>query len=384
LITNTGKNILAKYLVGQAPAYASYLALGVGKTPIETGEPFEDYSQQRSLDFEVLRVPISSRGYVYDDDGTANIVFLGELPSDQRYEFTELGVFSAKSNPAAGSLDGRMLFTFSESERWEYHDDVLATGIETILSPLYLEENASIVAVPNIVFRTNTDNALFDSDIRLDRYERARFLDRVLVVRGNMSELEYRGGRLLPKETDENGYYASHIHLTGVSPNFNQNSPRDDLRLAFSVIDKEVGPESQEAAIESVKILLEFASTDSINPENFARIEIDLGNEDVIFAENRYIVTRTTLEDLIKSTGFTWNTINVVKVYVSVFETGGVLSDNFYVCFDGLRFENVTAESPLYGLTGYSVIRNEQSRPIIKESNSSNLVEFRFGMDVVS
>lgn len=382
MITNTGKNILAKYLVGQAPAYASYIALGVGKVPIESGQPFEDYSQQRFLDFEVLRVPISSRGFVYDEDGTANIVFLAELPSDQRYEFTEVGVFSAKANPAAGSLDGRMLFTFSESERWEYHDETLAKAPETILAPLFLEEESDIVAVPDVVFRTNSDNALFESDARLDRYERARFLDRTLVIRGDMSELEIREGRLLPKETDSSGYYASHIHLTGVSPNFNQNSPKDDLRLAFSVIDKEVGQE--EPPIESVKILLEFASTDAIDPENFARMEIDLGNENVIFADNRYIISRVTLEDLIKSPGFTWNTVNVIKIYVSVFEDGGGLSDNFYVCLDGLRFENVTAESPLYGLSGYSVIRNEAARPIVKESNSSNLVEFRFGLEVLS
>lgn len=381
MITNTGKNILAKYLVGQAPAYASFLALGVGKTPVRSDEPLENDPNQKFLEFEVLRVPISSRGFVYDENGTANIVFLGELPSDQRYEFTEIGVFSARSNPAAGSLDSRMLFTFSESERWEYHDQVLARGIETKLEPLFLEEELSIVAVPDIVFRTNSDNPLFENNIRLDRHERSRFLDRTLVIRGDMSELEIRGGRLLPKETEGENYYSSHIHLTGVSSNFNQNSPKDNLRLAFSVIDKEVG---QAETIESVKILLEFASSDVVDPDNFARMEIDLGNEDVIFADNRYIISKINLEDLIKSSGFTWNTVNVIKIYVSVFEPEETLSDKFYVCLDGLRFENVTAESPLYGLSGYSVVRNEQGRPIVKQSNSSNLVEFRFGLDVVS
>jgi hypothetical protein len=222
---------------------------------------------------------------------------------------------------------------------------------------------------------------LFENNIRLDRHERSRFLDRTLVIRGDMSELEIRGGRLLPKETEGENYYSSHIHLTGVSSNFNQNSPKDNLRLAFSVIDKEVG---QAETIESVKILLEFASSDVVDPDNFARMEIDLGNEDVIFADNRYIISKINLEDLIKSSGFTWNTVNVIKIYVSVFEPEETLSDKFYVCLDGLRFENVTAESPLYGLSGYSVVRNEQGRPIVKQSNSSNLVEIRFGLDVVS
>jgi len=390
LITNTGKNILAKYLVGQAPAYASFLALGVGKVPLDSSSEFDDYLEQKDLDFEVLRIPISSRGYVYDDQGVANIVFLGELPSDQRYEFTEIGVYSAKSNPAAGSLDSRMVFTFSESENWEYHDDISARGIPLRLEPLYLDQPNNVIAVTDPVFRTNSNNLLFANDFRLQRYERPRFLDRALVMRGDVSELEIRNGRLLPKVSDEFGYYSSHIHLTGINPNFNRNAPTDEFRLAFSVIDKEVvGEGGQEAVLESVKILIEFASTDAVDPENFARMEINLGNEDVIFAENRYIVARKSLEELIKSSGFTWNTINVVKVYVSVYEAGEssedppVLSDNFYVCLDGFRFENLTSQNPLYGLTGYSVVRNDAASPIVKEPNSSNLLEFRFGMDVV-
>ena len=40
MITNTGKGILAKYLVGQAPAYASYIALGCGPKPFPEGYDF--------------------------------------------------------------------------------------------------------------------------------------------------------------------------------------------------------------------------------------------------------------------------------------------------------------------------------------------------------
>jgi len=53
LITNTGKTILAKYLIGQAPAYASHIALGVGARPLEEVDDFADYSEKQKLDFEV-------------------------------------------------------------------------------------------------------------------------------------------------------------------------------------------------------------------------------------------------------------------------------------------------------------------------------------------
>jgi hypothetical protein len=386
LITNKGRNILAKYLIGQAPAYASFIALGVGEKPLAPGEVVVDYNGNEvdlalkdELKFEALRLPISSRGYVYDDQNNASIVFVGDLPSEQRYEFTEVGIFSAKSNPIAGSLGSRMIYTFAETETWEYHDETLAVGLNTYLEPLYLEEEENIIAVPDVAFRTNTNNALFSgSDIRKETYQVARFLDRALLIKGNMSGLETVDGRLAVKATEGGQYYGSHIHLTNLTPNFNRNSPKDELRLAFTVVDK---LDTQAQNIDSVKILIEFAETDVAVPNNYARMEIDTG----ISETNRYYVAQQSLESLIKSAGFTWSNVDVVKIYVSVYETsesGPVLSDNFYVAFDGLRFENLTSTNPLYGLTGYSVVRNDDAETIIKESNSSNLIEFRFGLDV--
>ena len=58
-------------------------------------------------------------------------------------------------------------------------------------------------------------------------------------------------------------------------------------------------------------------------------------------------------------------------------------SDNFYIALDALRLENTTSTNPLYGLTGYSVIKNTGSLPIVKVSNTSSLIEFRFAMDVL-
>ena len=80
MITNTGKNILAKYLIGQAPAYASYIAIGCGANPLASDSTFGDYSNKTRLDFEMFRVPITSRGYV-TEDGISKIVLTAELPS---------------------------------------------------------------------------------------------------------------------------------------------------------------------------------------------------------------------------------------------------------------------------------------------------------------
>ena len=387
MITNRGRTILAKYLIGQAPSYASHIALGVGADPLNGSDDFGDYSGKTDLDFEVLRIPITSRGYVYDEAGASNIVFAGELPGDQRYLFTEIGIYSAKSNPAAGAQDSKMIYTFSESG-WEYHDELIASSIPEVVEPLDANSTAGkIDAVedqdgnPVTVFRTNSNNTIFNSTTRQERQEPPRFLDRTLIVPGNMSHLLSSSGNLSVKP-DDGTYYGQHIHITGISPNFNRNSSEDELKLAFSVIDKEVG---QTVNVGGVRILAEFASSDDINPDNFARFQVDIDNSDVIFSANRYIVVTQSLGDLIKSNAFTWNTVNALKIYAMVYDTTGseLPSEDFYIALDGLRLENKTAQNPLYGLTGYSVIKNTSGQPIVKEPNTSNLVEFRYGMDVL-
>ena len=99
------------------------------------------------------------------------------------------------------------------------------------------------------------------------------------------------------------------------------------------------------------------------------------------FDTNRYVVVTKELQELFKTSNFTWSSVRVVKVSASVID-GGQPSSNFYVCLDALRLENVSTINPLYGLTGYSVIKNSNALPIIKAPNTENYIEFRFAMDV--
>lgn len=381
MITNLGKNILAKYLVGQAPAYASFIAIGVGSRPLATGEPFEDFSGKEQLDFEVLRMPITSRGFVYDKNGNPNVVFLAEIPTDQRYGITEIGIYPGRSNPSAPNLDSRMVYSFSDSENWEFHTENSATSLETIVAPLNLDEPTGKIAVEQIAFRTNSNNTLFSSPIRLSRFERPRFLDRAILMRGDMSFLEVDNGNLKIKEPTTE-YFGSHIHYNGISLNLDENSAEDELRLAFSVLSKD---DVQLETVGSVRLLVEFANADVDQPTSFARMDIQLtqGQDGTNFSTNRYFVIKQKLGDLIKSPNFTWRSVNSVRIYATVLETGETNpSDNFYIGLDGFRFENTTIKNPLYGLTGYSVIKTLDGRPVIKESNTSNSIEFRYGLDV--
>jgi hypothetical protein len=373
MITNTGKTIISKYMLGQAPAYASYMAVGCGKKPLATSDPYGDYSTQESLNFEMFRVPISSRGFV-NENGINKIVLTAELPTEERYEITEIGLYSAGSNPSAGAYDSKTVFAFTTGENWQYHTATSTTGLTTISSPLDDPNNDNIIAVTNPVFQTNADNSIFYKTSRSNRYERCRFLNNTILIAGNDANLQVVDNHL------EIQSGSNHIHLTGADVNFTKNSPIDELRLAFSLVSKNG---DSLAVPDNVRILVDFATTDEPEPTNYARFEVNIENgiDGVDFANNRYFVINKQLQELYTSANFTWDAVTVIKIYASVID-GGVTTDSYYIALDAMRLENIATTNPLYGLTGYSVIKNATSESIIKSPNTTNYIEFRFSIGV--
>jgi hypothetical protein len=375
MITTTGKNILSKYLIGQAPAYASYIAAGCGPSAQLSTASGLDYSAKKSLDFEMFRAPIISRGYV-TENGVTEIVLTAEVPTEERYEITEVGVYSAGANPSAGANDSRVLYSFAQTENWEYHVLGSATAIPTIDRPLDNNDEATqgeIVDGGSVAFFVNADNSLFENNAsRISRNERCRFLNNMVVIRGDMSEISKVGDELVPATN------TPHIHLTGTSINLDKNSANDEIRLAFSVMNKL----NDTSTPDTVRVILEFTSEDAnTDARQYAMLQSEIFASDL--TSNRYIVKSSTLQDLVKSAEFSWGSISIIKVYVSVLDSAGDPDPNFYVAIDAARFENTNTINALYGLTGYSVVKTSNALPIVKDSNTANLVEFRFAMDVL-
>jgi hypothetical protein len=469
MITEDGKDILAKYLIGQAPAYASYIAIGCGAKPLGSSDQIKDYTNQKTLDFEMFRVPIISRGYVteLDDENrsVSKVVFTAELPTEERYEISEIGIYSAASNPSALNSDSKNLFSFNtQSENWEYHTQSSATQIPPRYSPLDINttgDGASLpdsIAISDKVFNVNSDNEIFSNSARVFKNEIPRLLNNSIAIRGDDADLQINkktissitvsNNQLVATTSSSHGFtigqkidisgavpsslnvkdrlitsvqgnnftvsfpssqtiqstqggfvegklenfdftispQSNHIHFSGISLDLDKNSPNDLLKVAFSLVGK-TAVEAEEGADnpDSIKILLEFASTE-VGDREFARLETTVYNSptDEInnFSNNRYFVASSTLQGLVKSPGFTWASVEVVKIFVSVYKNGQP-TPNFYVFLDGIRFENVDNRNPLYGLTGYSVVRNQEARPIVKLANTNNFVEFRFALDVM-
>ena len=136
---------------------------------------------------------------------------------------------------------------------------------------------------------------------------------------------------------------------------------------------------------------MEFSSPDGTQ---YARFEAEINqgssgnleNSIADFETNRYFVVSKQLQDLYKTENFSWEVATVVKIYACVItdESGefNVPSNNYYIALDALRLENTQTINPLYGLTGYSIVKNTNEETVIKSPNTSNYVEFRFSIGV--
>ncbi len=383
MITNTGKTIISKFLLGQAPSFASHIAIGCGKKPILLSDEQPDFSSKTSLDFEMFRIPISSRGYV-NEDNVNKLVLTAELPTEERYEITEVGIFSAGANPSAGQSDSKTVFGFTDTENWQYNNGSSSSDIPKITEQLDSTSTNTISTIDKInvntntnisdelyVFETNADNAVFFNQERVDRYERSRFFNNVILMRGDSSALTYVGS-----------HFTSLGGKSVVYPNsitsFSQNSPIDELRLALAIVTKN----SSSDVPDKVNVVINFTNSDG---SQYARFEAVLDNGtnpgQYDFANNRYFVISKQLQELATSSGFNWDIVTQVQVYANAID-GGSVSSNYYIALDALRLENVATVNPLYGLTGYSIVQNSAATTIVKSPNTNNYIEFRFAVGV--
>lgn len=457
MITNDGKEIISKFLLGQVPSYATHLAIGCGAKPLDVDDPTPNsvYAKER-LDFEMTRVPISSKGFVDDSEtwtltnysvntnlvtlttstahdivdgetiivsgvgaayngqfsvydtptattiryalNTANtsgsttgsvtvsrtkLSLTAELPTENRYEITEVGIWSQGSNVLASQYDSRNIFDFTKS--WQLHGS-------SISDPPFVSIGST--GTVNIPSDTTTDDAFYISsndsvfavNTRKQRGEGPRNLNTSLLVRGDLSTIS---GSINGNWTAS----GTHVHLNGINFNISGNNASDLLKLAFSVIDRNAASSVQ---IDSIKILMEFYKTELSTTTGYAKAQIYVPGTSYL-NDYRYYVASFPISQstdpanpsgnsalpcvrFYTSNDFSPSEIRVCRMFVEV-KASAVASTNHFVAFDGFRIDNTT-ENPLYKMSGYSLVRNTTGVPIIKLPNTNNYVDFRFGLGV--
>jgi len=445
MITNSGKGIIAKYLLGQTSSYATHIAIGCGQSPLNNVAAMPSGIQEKEiLDFEMIRVPITSKGFI-NENGDQKICLTAQLPEENRYEITEVALWSAGANSLARQFDSKLLFNFQEN--WQAHDtSVQAIPIKTDLGTGFNIEDGG-----DKIFIANSGDKVLETQSRVARKEGPRFLSRSIFLRGDSSNIEsedtpivsatsngtvltylstndfsqgdkitiascnnslfnvvgatvtsatsssftisknvaasevsaggiaWPTGSWLPEE-DLEGFVSTHIHLSPFSFNIGGNNPRDEMALAFSVIDRDA--DGSNGTPDFVKILVEFYRNEVDSALGFAKAEIYV---DSSVLSNRYQVARFPISDLITSTDFSSTDITIARIFAAAYvEDDGnfVISDEHYIALDGLRLDNISTQNPLYKMVGYSPTRTITGAPIIKAENTSNYVEFRFNLGV--
>lgn len=462
MITNDGKEIISKYLLGQVPEYATHLAIGCGATPLDANDPIPNsaYSNKR-LDFEMTRVPISSRGFIDDSvtysithkqlvsnvatlttsvnhdivigetvvvdnvdasldgqfvvtDITSNtfsysaiasdidpavalspsgsalvprtkMSLTAELPTDNRYDITEVGIWSAANNSLASQYDSRILFNFAGG--WQVHD--VAISDPPINSNLGFDGSSTTVDIQDTrtVFYASTSDPIFQVSTRKNRKEGPRYLNRTLMIRGDFSQIDASGG--IDSDWTASG---PHVHLNNIGFDISGNNTSDLLKLAFSMVDRTA---TAQAAVKDVKILLEFFKNEVTGSQSFAKMQIYIPGS--ILDANRYYVASSEISQNIDysnesasttlpyirfytSPDFASTEIKIARAFVSVTKSDDSLSSDHFVALDGFRLENTT-ENPIYKMSGYSIISNN-GIPITKPANTNNYIDFRFSLGI--
>jgi hypothetical protein len=123
---------------------------------------------------------------------------------------------------------------------------------------------------------------------------------------------------------------STHLHISGVSVNFGENSSTDELRLAFSVMNVD-GASSTNP--DEVNLIVEFASTDhspGSHASNYGQMDIklssDIASENYYNFDNRYIAKGVQLQDIVKENNFTWSAADLAIIYASVTDTYAVIN----------------------------------------------------------
>lgn len=447
MITNSGKELIAKFLLGQVPAFATHIAVGIGARPasdlprqitarkvannvVELTSPGHGYrikdivniyisnnnifngnyelvdvtkdtfsyilehedndnvaetglarlaiGNKDVLDFEVVRIPITSRGYV-NDGGVTKIVFAAELPSDDRLLISEAALWSAGSNTNAQYADSRLLYNFGPAEGWKYHHGLTVEDVpvKTFMANEPPDINAPLVGK---AFITASDTPVMTNASRANRYEPGRYLSNGIALRGDTSKIVSTSNTRHGALSLDSLYENEHVHLDAIAADLSKNNPGDEIKIALSVISR-----LAQNAITPVntRIIFEFRHSETLE-SGYAIATEEIRDSDI--DDSRYYIVRKQLSELETSPDFDWSKVRVVRAYVSCYDSNGNLDKDSYVLFDAVRFDNVSSPNPVYAMTGYSIYHDGNAqgpKPINKIANSSNYIEFRTNVGVV-
>ena len=396
MITNVGKAILAKYLAGQTNSPFEYMALGMGAIPTTVGAEPVGYASKVNLDFESIRVPITETSVV-TEGGVTYVSLSGAIPSEQRYEFSEIGVYTDKQDYGIVTPGTKLLFGFTQTDGWEIRDSDGSVAAIQVASTVDESVNGDFdvpAAITELraLFTPASDGYFFYS---ARNNASTRLFSDTLLVRGDLSTITGSAGSFVIDG-------ASDKITTGYSLNLARARSDDEISIAFSVFNKnlsEISPGVNDP--DNIKLIVEFKEFASST--EYARVEIEAidtdgagaGAEPYDFSEDSRLVENAaigvvpspgyTSNTLVKSTkDFSWSNIGSVSVYLDVepWAASAMTAADYYVALDGLSFVSKNDTNVTYGLVGYSVFQNDDAVTVTKAAGQVAKFDYKVKVDI--
>lgn len=430
MITDKGKQIIGKYLLGQAPEYAAYIAVGTGANPTSVWSTAEEVANEANrMQFEAFRVPVLSRGLVNDTisilgtaiDRTSNVVTItvnrhgltvGDsvtvavpAPND-----SESGTFSVTSTTSTTFTYDQTGSDFSTTEDFpvtyvkerlifkaQLPPDQFYGMTEIALFPAANNQlalgydskpMAGFVPTEGWVLRYSEDTNLdyiTTSVVDIDGIITAasacyvhpnndlfnnrtapRFMNRSLLVPGSLTEFA--------DDTCAIADGAGRVQTGSLAFDFSKNSPYDEITLAMLVVPADVGTDYP------AKIRVRLDLIDGFNGGRATAYRT------MTSWDNDYFTVSWLISEFLTDTSpFNWSRITSVEVFVETLDEFDVYNETWMV-LDGLRFDNTQTLNPLYGLVAYSEMDGETVgnvfQAVEKQENTQGYVEYRMGVSI--
>jgi len=365
MITNKGKDVLTKYLLGQTATYATYISFGCGATP--GGTPT---GNETAMEFEMVRVPISSRSLSKVGENKF-ISLAGELPLTEHYKVTEVAVWSDSSNSLSSSnTDSRVLFAFDNAENWQKYkntDGILENSPIPFINTAIGSEDGTITQEEKI-FACNATNATLQTEERINEGQGVRFLDNTIMMRGDCW-------------IDDTSETSDGIRLQAFSADLSNAAPDDEIRIALGLYPVTIGDVDTPDDI-NLRLRLRFLTETSqlvngVSQQIAATLDVTIAPE----AGEYYHIIRIPKSQFQFTTNFSWTDVTAADITVGVTPVDDAGEENYnqkwYVGIDAVRFENLTTPNPLYAMVGYAI----SDTIVEKFANTNAYSEFRFGID---
>jgi hypothetical protein len=274
VITNDGKQIIGKFLLRQAPEFATHIAAGCGATPLFPNQTLtegkiSELREKDALDFEVFRVPIIAKGFI-KEDGVEKIVFKAEMPTEQRYQISEIGFYPADANILAGAFDSKTLSIFVPTETWVIYSQESSSNVLNITDQNQFVNASGNIIADDVAYFLPSDSEVFDLTSRKSRQEGPRFYSQSLSLSGSAGFIDQFFN------PSSNSFRLENATLAF---NLSQNLPTDEIKLAINVLSRDA---TNDTNPEKVRIILDFVNDlpglDLESPK--ARLGIELDSSD--------------------------------------------------------------------------------------------------------